>query len=167
MSRRSIVIVITAATCVALGAFAVSSAVRPRAGLAGWVLEVRGADEDRGWDLVGDDVRDAYGGDRAAYLADVAAADWIALELGPTVEVWERDGFAMLEAAVRSSPDTVPAFLFERRIVHGVCDQGGYPTGIGAFEDRRPFAGRQFVGGGLTGSQARCNAAFSDPRGRR
>jgi len=45
-------------------------------------------------------------------------------------------------------------------MIHAICDESGQPTAIGAYEDRRLFAGGRFSGGGTTGSQARCQAAF-------
>lgn len=58
------------------------------------------------------------------YHADMAGADWSALDLGEAVDDWSDDGFVSVEAELRSGPETVPSFLFERRIIHGVCDQG-------------------------------------------
>ena len=103
----------------------------------------------------------AYDGDLDAYLVDMAAADWAALDLGSPADAWSDDGFVSVEAELRSDSTTVPAFLLDRRIVHGVCD-GSEPKAIGVFEDRRPLQGSKFGGGGVTGSQARCNAVFGD-----
>ena len=128
-------------------------------GLRGWIAEVRDGDNDWGWDLLSAETQLTYGGGRDAYNADMAAADWAALDLGMPQEVWSHDGFVQVEAEVRSDPTTVPAFLLERGVVHGVCD-GREPTAIGVYEDRRPFQSYKFSGGGLSGSQARCNAAF-------
>lgn len=96
-----------------------------------------------------------------AYLAEVTTAEWASLDLGPALDVWSDDSFVRVEAELRSDPTTVPAFLLDRRIVHGVCE-GGQPIAIGVYEDRRPFQGGAFGGGGLTGGQRRCNAAFTD-----
>ena len=90
----------------------------------------------------------------------MTAADWAALDLGVAIDGSSHDGVVRVEAELQSDPSTVPSFLLERRIVHGVCD-GGRPSGIGAYEDRRPFQGGGFNGGVLTGGQRRCNAAFT------
>lgn len=131
-------------------------------GLRAWLAEVRDGDADWGWELLGPAAQAAYRNDPAAYAADAARADWAGLDLGPAEDTWSDDGFVHVRAELRSDPAWVPAFLFERRIVHGVCD-GRRPVAIGAYEDRRPFQGGAFGGGGLTGGQVDCNAAFTDP----
>lgn len=133
-------------------------------GLRGWIAEVRDRDNDWGWDHLSAEAQRTYGGGRSAYNADMAAADWAALDLGEPRDVWSDDGFVQVEAELRSNPTTVPAFLLERRIVHGVCD-GREPTAIGVYEDHRPFQSHKFSGGGLSGGQTRCNAAFTDAGG--
>lgn len=150
------------AGAIALGVIALITiplGVHEAGGFAGWLVAVRSDDEDRGWDRLNPSIQDAYG-TRHAYLADVAAADWEALVLEGPVDVWEDDGFVRVEATLLSQPATVPLFLFERRIVHARCDEAGRPVGIGVYEDRRPFAGSRFDGGGVTGSQQRCQDAF-------
>ncbi len=138
-------------------------AIRPQpGGFRAWIAEARDGDSEWGWDLLSSEAQRAYDGDLDAYLVDMAAADWAALDLGSPADAWSDDGFVSVEAELRSDSTTVPAFLLDRRIVHGVCD-GAEPKAIGVFEDRRPFQGRKFGGGGVTGSQARCNAAFSEP----
>jgi hypothetical protein len=126
-----------------------------------WLVEVRDGDDEWGWELLDAEARAEYGNDRAVYIADVATADWASLDLGPATEVWSKDGFVRIEAELRSDPATVPVFLLERRIVHGVCE-GRQPVGIGAYEDRRPFQSGGFGGGGLSGGGRMCNAAFTD-----
>lgn len=143
---------------VALGAALVAAWPRP-GGFSTWIAEARDGDDDWGWDLLSTEAHGSYAGDRDAYVADMRAADWGALELGPPVVRWSDDGFAHVIAELRSDPTTVPALLIHRRIVHGVCD-GARPTAIGVYEDRRPFQGSAFGGGGETGGQRRCNRAF-------
>jgi hypothetical protein len=136
-------------------------ASRPQpSGFRTWIAEIRDGDDDWGWELLGAEARDAYGGDRGAYLADMRAADWTALVLGPPADVWSDDGFVRVVSELGSDPTSVPRFLFDRRIVHGECDEG-QPFGLGAYEDRRLFEDGVFSGGGLTGGQARCNRAFT------
>lgn len=137
-------------------------AMRPQpGGFSAWIAEARDGDNEWGWDLLSSEAQSAYDGDRDAYFADMAAADWAALDLGPPVEMWSEDGFVNVEAELRSDPATVPEFLLDRRIVHGVCD-GAQPRAIGVFEDRRPLQRSKFHGGGHTGGQVRCNAAFGE-----
>lgn len=126
-----------------------------------WLAEVRDGDDDWGWDLLAAETQREYRNDPDAYLADVAAADWARLDLGPAVEMWADGGFVRVQAELRSDPTTVPAFLFDRRIVHGVCDSR-QPIAIGVYEDRRPFQAGAFGGGGVTGSQRQCQGAFAD-----
>ena len=130
-------------------------------GFRAWLSEVRDGDDDWGWDLLGAEAQAEYQGGQDAYLADMTAADWQGLDLGPAMDVWSDDGFVLVQAELRSDATTVPAFLLDRRIVHGVCD-GRRPIAIGVYEDRRPFQGSAFGGGGLTGGQRRCNAALTD-----
>jgi len=140
-------------------------AIRPQSGgFRAWLAEARDGDSEWGWDLLSSEAQRAYDGDRDAYLADMAAVDWAVLDLGNPADVWSDDGFVRVEAELRSESTTVPAFLLDRLIIHGVCD-GAEPNAIGVFEDRRPFQGRKFHGGGLTGGQRRCNAAFGEPSG--
>lgn len=138
-------------------------ATRPQpGGFRAWIAEARDGDSEWGWDLLSSETQRAYDGDLDAYLVEMAAADWAALDLGSPADVWSDDGFVSVEAELRSDSTTVPAFLLDRRIVRGVC-HGAEPKAIGVFEDRRPFQGSKFDGGGVTGSQARCNAAFGEP----
>ncbi len=125
-----------------------------------WLTEVRREDGDRGWDRLESSIQHAYGDDRDAYLAEVERIDWDQFRVEDPVERWTDDGFARVEAALTSAPGSVPAFLFDRRMIHAICDESGQPTAIGAYEDRRLFAGGRFSGGGTTGSQARCQTAF-------
>lgn len=126
-----------------------------------WIAEARDGDSEWGWDMLSPEAHGAYDGDADAYFAEMAAVDWTALDLGAPMEIWTDDGFASVRAELRSDPSTVPTFLLDRRIVHGICDGAG-PSAIGVFEDRRPFHGHVFDGGGVTGSQARCNVAFGE-----
>lgn len=157
MSKTNVLIVIV----LVLVAVGIVAAWPQPAGLRAWIAEVRDEDDDWGWDLLGAEAQAEYRGDQDAYLADMIAADWEALDLGPATDVWSDDGFFHVQAELQSDPTTVPAFLFDRRIVHGVCD-GHRPVAIGVYEDRRPFQGNAFGGGGLSGGQRRCNAAFTD-----
>lgn len=130
---------------------------------AAWLTEVRGDDPDRSWSRLDEHTRaTSYGNDRDAYLDEVMVADWSALELEEPMRMWFDDGFARMEARLITAPATVPRFLFERGIVHGVCD-GDAPVGIGVYEDRRFLGSGGFAGGGVTGGQAKCNAAFIGP----
>ncbi len=159
MSRPRGLVAILVVTAVAV----VVALVAQPSGFRGWLAEARDGDDDWGWDLLAEQARDAYNGDRDAYLADMRRADWAALDLGDPVDVWSDDGFFHVQAELHSDPATVPAFLLERRIIHGVCHPpGNRPTAIGVFEDRRMFQGGTWGGGGLSGTQIRCNAAFTD-----
>src|SRR5574338_30565 len=151
-------LLIVAAGVVALGA-TLALAPSGRGAFRAWLEEVRDGDADRGWHLLGAEAQRAYAGDADAYARDVDGADWGALELDPPADQWTDDGFTHVVTPLRSSPATVPEFLFGRRIVHAVCD-GDVPAGIGAYEDRRPFGGWGFGSGGVTGSQRGCQAAF-------
>ena len=157
MSKRAVLL----AVVLVMGGAAFVAAWPQPGGFRAWMAEVRDADDDWGWDLLGAEAQGAYGGNRDAYVADMTAADWENLDLGPAVTVRSHDGFIQVEAELRSDPTTVPAFLFERQITHGVCDDG-QPIALGVFEDRRPFQLGAFNGAGLTGSQQRCNTAFTD-----
>lgn len=162
LSGRAAVVAGVVAVVVGLAGTAwLADAPPGSSGFRAWLIEVADpADDDRGWNRLERWLQDhAYGGDRAAYLAEVRSADWRRMRLGPVADVWSDDGFVAVEAPLLSPPDSVPAFVFDRQIVHGLCE-GRRPVGIGAFEDRRPFAGHRFAGGGLTGGQARCNAEF-------
>ncbi len=161
LRRRWLAALFAGCLMVIIGAVAASGEVGQPGGFRSWLTDVRSGDGDRGWSHLGDGIRNAYDGDLDAYRADVTAVDWSLLRLGPPVDVWRDDGFVRVEAPLLSPPHTVPRFLIERRIVHGVCDQGGRPIGIGVYEDRRPFAWNRFEAGGVTGGQARCNAAFA------
>ena len=152
--------VLLAVVLVVVAAALVAAWPQPR-GFGAWITEVRDGDDDWGWDLLGAEAQGAYDGNRGAYVADMSEADWAALDLGSPVDVWSDDGFVRVEAELQSDPTAVPVFLLDRRIVHGVCD-GRQPIAIGVFEDRRPFQGGAFGGGGLTGGQRQCNAAFTD-----
>ena len=152
-----------AVVAVALVGLAVAAALvasRPNpSGFRARIAEFRDGDDDWGWEHHGAEAHDAYNSDRGAYVADMRAADWTVLVLGPPVDVWSDDGFVSVVSELQSSPATVPRFLLDRRIVHGVCHDGR-PIGIGAYDDRRLFEDGVFNGGGLTGGQRRCNAAF-------
>lgn len=157
VSKTSVMVTIV---LVAVVAALVAASPQP-GGFRAWIAEVRDGDNDWGWDLLDADARSRYDDDRDAYLADMIAADWEGLDLGPAVDVWSDDGFVQVQAELRSDPTSAPAFLLDRRLVHGVCD-GRQPVGIGVYEDRRPFQGGAFGGGGLTGGQRHCHAAFAD-----
>ncbi len=129
-------------------------------GVRGWYDEVTDGDADSGWDRLSEQTRADYPGGRDRYEDDVALADWSAFSLGPFVEVHADDAFARVEAELRSAPDTVPQFLFYRRLVNGVCDGRGRPTGIGVYESRWPFTFGEFAAGGQTGTQRACDTAF-------
>jgi hypothetical protein len=131
----------------------------PDARFAAFLRAAAGGDQDRGWSFVSDLVGDlSYNNDRAAYLLDAAAADWAAFRWAEPETRWSDDGIASVEAELLSPPSTVPAFLIQNGIVHGICVDGG-PTAIGVFALENPFA-RDFGAGGLTGSQKACNAQF-------
>lgn len=159
MARMS---VLTAVFLVAL-ALAVAAWPRDPGGLRGWLAEVRDGDDDWGWDFISTYAQTAYQGGAAAYAEDMAAVDWEALELGTPVEVWSDDGVALLQAELLSDPSTVPAFLVERGIVKGVCEDGE-PTGIWVIEDRGLLQEQRFGTGGTTGTQRRCDATFADAK---
>lgn len=144
---------------VAVGVFAWP---REPGGFRGWLAAVRDGDDDWGWDFISDQGQIGYRGGMAAYVEDMAAADWDALDLGTPVDVWSDDSFYSVEVQLHSDPATVPEFLLRWGIIRGVCDQDEQPIGIGAFEDRGPLRGQRFDGGGLSGYQGRCNAGFAD-----
>lgn len=148
-----------AALCVVVAAVVAAGWLGESPGFRGWIDQVRDPTGSRGWEQLGDSIRAIYRDDLDAYLADVDAVDWSSLRLGPATDVWGDDGFAHVVAPLESAPSTVPRFLLERGIVHGVCDENG-PVGIAVYEDRRPFAGGRFDLSGETGGQARCNDAF-------
>lgn len=101
-----------------------------------------------------------YGNDRSAYLRDAAAADWSALRWTDATVVWVDDGFASVQVGLDSPPSSVPAFLIQHHVVHGVCGAADRPFGLGAYLDVHPFADAQLGGGALAGSTVRCNRAF-------
>ena len=75
--------------------------------------------------------------------------------------LWTDDGFAHVQVRVTSGPATVPGFLLEHALLHGICQGDGFePAGIGAFVDARIFTEGGLGGGGTTGSQRRCNNQF-------
>jgi len=127
-----------------------------------WLNAVAGAEADRGWSYLSPDSREeAYAGDGEAYIQDAIAADWSGFEWTEPLEVWSDDGFARLEAGLLSPPSSVPPFLFERRLIHGICIDG-LPVAIGVYDDRRLLQAGGLGGGGLTGSGAACNRRFTD-----
>jgi hypothetical protein len=54
----------------------------------------------------------------------------------------------------------VPSFLLEKRIVHGQCHSGGRAYGLGTFTGTDLWSETTIGGGGLTGTQMRCDAVF-------
>lgn len=131
----------------------------PAVRLDAYLSAVAGAEPDRGWHLLGGSTRElSYGNDLAQYLRDAEAADWGAFSWSGAEVLWTHDGVALVQARLVSDAASVPAFLIQRQIVHGVCDAG--PSAIGVFMDVRFLGDGGFSGGGLTGSQMGCNARF-------
>lgn len=131
----------------------------PGGRLDAYLRAVAGAEPDRGWHLLGDLTRElSYGNDSAQYLRDAEAADWSAFRWSSAEVLWTDDGWANVQAGLVSDPTSVPAFLIQRRIIHGVC--GGRPIGIGVFMDVRFLGNDGFGSGGLSGGQMGCNARF-------
>ena len=155
--RTATTIVILA--LVVLVAAVIATPFTSMTGVRGWYDEVTDGDADSGWDRLSERTREDYPGGRGRYEDDVALADWSALSLGPFVDVFSDDGFTRVEAELLSAPDTVPQFLFYRRLVNGVCENGR-PSGISVYESRWPFNIGQFAAGGQTGGQRACDAAF-------
>ena len=74
--------------------------------------------------------------------------------------VWMDDGQALLEVELVSAPKSVPSFLLEKRIVHGQCDSGGHPYGLGVITGTDFWTQTTIRGGGLSGTQMQCDATF-------
>lgn len=89
----------------------------------------------------------------------------VGIAFSPTLGIADLGGggFSAWLTEVRGDdPDRGWSRLDEETRLIGVCE-AGVPVAIGAFEDRRLIGGGGFSGGGVTGSQARCNAAFHGP----
>jgi hypothetical protein len=135
---------------------------RPANRLEDWLEAVSGGAEDRGWSYLGSGahVGGGFVGSREAYLADARSADWSEFRWGEPETVWTDDGFAHVVAPLRSEPSTVPRFILDRRLVHGICENGR-PVAIGVYEDRSLFRPGGMGSGGLAGSGVECNALFT------
>lgn len=155
----------TSATVLAVGlALVVMLAGCARAGdaqLEAFLRAAAGAEADRGWHYLDPTTREiGYADDQAAYVADAEAADWDAFAWTDAKVLWVDDGFAHVRITLTSG-STVPPFLLEHAVLHGICEGDAFePTGIGAFVDTRPFSEGGLGGGGTTGSQRRCNNQF-------
>lgn len=128
--------------------------------LARYLRAAAGADEDRGWQYLGASRDSAYGGHRERYVAEAAAADWDAMQWSALPVVWEDDGVSKAEVWLESPPDTVPPFLIERGLVHGVCRGSRPGFGLGAYVLSPWFGQADMGGGGLNGSTMECNSKF-------
>ncbi|MEO6295145.1 MAG: hypothetical protein ABIP01_04325 [Candidatus Limnocylindria bacterium] len=139
----------------------VTIVTRPANRFDDWLRAAAGGEEDRGWQYLGVDTHDtSYHGDRHAYLEEARAADWSQFEWDEPEVRWTDDGFAHVEAGLLSTGSSVPRFVIDRQLIHGICDHSR-PVGIGVFEDRRLFHAGGLGGGGVTGSGAECNALFT------
>lgn len=149
---------------VALPAVAVALIAWPRepGGLQGWLAAVQDPHDDRGWDFIDPMVQRMYRGGVAAYVEDMAAVDWDALELSTPEDVWVDDGMALVQAELRSDPATVPAILLQHGVVRGLCEDGD-PIGIWVIENRGLLGRDSFGALNATGTQIRCDAEFADP----
>ena len=161
MAQRVAVVVVSFIFAMLL-IWMVTLVTRPANRFEDWLQAVSGGAEDYGWSYLGSDAHvTGYVGSRDSYLADARSADWSEFRWGEPETVWTDDGFAHVVAPLLSEPSTVPRFILDRRLVHGVCDERWRPVGIGVFEDRSFFRAGGMGGGGLTGSQAECNARFT------
>ena len=131
--------------------------------LEAYLRAAAGAESDRGWQYLDEFARDwGYADDQAAYVADAMAADWDSFEWSDAHVLWIDDGFAHVEVTLISAPSTVPPFLLEHALLHGICLGDGFaPAGLGAYVDTRPFGAGGLGGGGTTGSGQRCNSQFT------
>ena len=140
---------------------AVTVVTRPANRFEDWLEAVSGGAGDRGWSYLGSDAHVAgFAGSREDYLADARAADWSKFRWGEPATVWTDDGFAHVVASLLSEPSTVPRFILDRRLVHGICEDGR-PVAIGVYEDRSLFRPGGMAAGGLAGSGVECNALFT------
>lgn len=159
---RPLVPVVVGLVTLLLATWLIAGEVRSGNRLERWLVAAAGAEEDRGWSYLDPEGRErGYGDKREAYIQDARAADWSAFEWTEPRELWAEDGFAHLQAGLLSPPSSVPGYLFERRLIHGVCVDG-LPVAIGVYDDRRWFQAGGLGGGGLTGSGAACNRLFTD-----
>ncbi len=161
MARRVSAVVVSFIVAVLL-IWIVTLVTRPANRFEDWLDAASGGADDRGWSYLGSDAHVTGNvGSRDAYLADARSSDWSEFRWGEPETVWTDDGFAHVVAPLLSEPSTVPRFILDRRLVHGVCGEDGRPVGIGVFEDRSLFRAGGMGGGGLSGSQAKCNALFT------
>jgi hypothetical protein len=134
----------------------------PALRLDAYLRAVAGAEADRGWSYLGEHIQsEAYGGDQARYVADAEAADWSALRWTDPSVVQENDGAVLVEVQLESDVDSVPDFLLEKRILHGMCR--GLAYGLGAITGDTLLGSTRIGGGGLSGTQMRCDAQFIGP----
>ena len=154
MVRRAIALAMTAAVVLA------GCAVAPDSRLEAYLRAAAGGEADRGWSYLDETTRQlGYDGDEEQYRADAVAADWSALRWSGATVVWTDDGLSDVEVRLLSPATSVPAFLIARRILSGLCE-GGHAVGLSAFVNGRLFGDGRLGGGGLTGSQVRCNSLF-------
>jgi hypothetical protein len=139
----------------------VTLVTRPANRFEDWLDAVSGGAQDYGWSYLGSDAHVAgFVGSREDYLADARSADWSEFRWGEPETAWTDDGFAHVVAPLLSEPSTVPRFILDRRLVHGICEDGR-PFAIGVYEDRSLFRPGGMGGGGLAGSGVECNALFT------
>lgn len=121
-----------------------------------WLLALAGAEEDRGWHYLNEDTQQRrYGGDRDAYIADAAAADWSEFRWSIDPPYRHDDVIAWrVTVAVEGGLDSAPDFLVRRNLVHPACVDGD-ATGFGVWVDWDLLRGMRLGPGALTGSAGR------------
>ena len=135
----------------------------PTGRLDAYLRAAAGADADRGWRFLDTWTQAEFDGDRARYVAEASAADWSAFHWSNPRVGFVDDGVAHVSVELDSDPSTVPTFLFERRIVHGICSDPGGGHAVGAYVLVGMFSGSGLGGGARAGSTLRCNAEFIGP----
>jgi hypothetical protein len=129
----------------------------PETRMEAYLSAAAGARPDRGWSFLDDLVRErGYGNDQSRYTREAAAADWVEFRWADSRVVWTDHGVSLVEVDLLSASSTVPAFLLEKRILNGRC-RGNQPYGLGAYA---PSGYDVLSGGGLSGTQMRCDAQF-------
>lgn len=97
----------------------------PDSVMSTWLRQMSSGRGDRGWSLLSQANRDTYGDDQGAYIAEVEATDWDAVQ-------WTRissaidDRIATVWVQVAGGWDAVPEFMRERPLVQFGCGSGGF-----------------------------------------
>ncbi|HEV8252449.1 MAG TPA: hypothetical protein VGQ66_03625 [Candidatus Limnocylindria bacterium] len=132
----------------------------PQDRLEGYLRAVAGGEPDRGWQYLAEATREiAYQSDKAAYVADAAAADWEAFRWSPPTVLYADDGFSYVSVRLTSGAASVPRFLIARWLLNGICEGNTFePVGLAVM--LRDSGESGIAAGGWTGSQVRCNRRF-------